>query len=417
MCMPGKRGSPSCRGSRVTVFRPADAAEAVEVVAWAAAEGQPLELVGGGSKRALGRPARAEHELDLRRLAGIVDYDPAELVLTARAATPMAEIEAQLAARGQMLAFEPPDWRGLLGGAGAPSRGEPTLGGTIACNLAGPRRVRAGAARDHLLGFAAVNGWGDAWKSGGRVVKNVTGYDMCKLQAGAYGTLSVLTELSVRVLPRPETACTVVMRNLSDADAVRVMADGLNTPHEVSAAAHLPRAAARRAGFDGAATLLRLEGPAPSVAFRAAALGGDERLDAVETARVWRLAGEVAPLLDMAGRVVWRICPTPSSSPAVLGGVAARCPSAEGFYDWGGGLLWLALDRAEAGADAGAAAVRGAVRAAGGHATLAAAPDKLRAAVPVFEPATGAAGALARRVKESFDPRGILNPGRMHEDH
>ncbi len=397
----------------MTRFQPADAAEAQEVVAWAAAERQPLEIVGGGSKRRLGRPMQTDHRIDLARLAGIVDYDPPELVLTARAATPMAEIEAQLAARQQMLAFEPPDWRGLLGG-----EGEPTLGGTLACNIAGPRRVRAGAARDHFLGFDALNGWGDAWKAGGRVVKNVTGYDLCKLQAGAYGTLSILTELSVRVVPRPETACSLVLHGLSDEDAVAALAQALNTPHEVSAAAYLPEVVGQRAGLPGAAAVLRLEGPAPSVAFRSRALqavfGGDP-VEPAASDRLWRDMAAVSPLLRPAGRCIWRLCPTPSAAPEVLRVIRKAQAGAEAFYDWGGGLLWLSLDATEAGPDAGAAVVRGAVRRVGGHATLIVAEPPVRAAVPVFEPEPPPLAALGERVRASFDPNRIFNPGRLRE--
>lgn len=399
------------------MFKPADAVEAAGVVAWAVAEGEPLDIVAGGSKRALGRPVQAAHTLDVSLLAGVVDYEPSELVLTARPGTPMAEVEALLAGERQMLAFEPPDWHGLLG-----CEGEPTLGGVLACNIAGPRRVRAGAARDHFLGFAAVNGRGEAWKAGGRVVKNVTGYDMCKLQAGAYGTLSVLTEVSVRVLPRPETACTLLLSGLYDDAAVALMAQALNTPHEVSGVAHLPDAVAARSGVargHGHVTALRLEGPAPSVRYRAdaleALLGAAIRIEGAESARLWREIGAVRPLLAAGAALVWRVCPTPSAAPAVLRAVQARFASAEAFYDWGGGLMWLCLDAAEAGADAGAAVVRAAVRVTGGHATLVVAPDPVRAAVAVFEPEAGPLAALSRRVKDSFDPRGILNPGRMRE--
>ena len=257
----------------MTAFQPSNAAEAAEVVTWAMAESQSLEIVSGGSKRGLGRPPHADHRLDVSRLSGIVDYEPAELILTARAGTPMAEIESELEARRQMLAFEPPDWRGLLGGGG-----EPTLGGVLACNLAGPRRVRAGSARDFFLGFSAINGWGDVWKAGGKVVKNVTGYDMCKLQAGAYGTLSVLAEATLKVMPKPETACTVLFQSMADEIAIPELSKALNTPYEVSAAAHLPAPVARRSGVAavaeglGAVTALRIEGPAPSVAFRANAI-------------------------------------------------------------------------------------------------------------------------------------------------
>ncbi|MBV9775942.1 MAG: FAD-binding protein, partial [Acetobacteraceae bacterium] len=188
----------------MTAFRPADAAQVGEVVAWATAEEQPVEIVGGGSKRGLGRPMQVEHLLDLSALSGIREYEAAELVLTAAAATPLAEIEAALDASRQIMNFEPADWRGLLGTEAS----RPTIGGVLSCNLSGPRRVRVGAARDFFLGFQGVNGRGELYKAGGKVVKNVTGYDLCKLVAGAYGTLGVLTEVTIRVGPRPETART-----------------------------------------------------------------------------------------------------------------------------------------------------------------------------------------------------------------
>ena len=388
------------------------------MVAWAAAEKQPLEIVAGGSKQGLGRPSRTEHRLDVSRISGIIEYDASELLLTAKAATPMADIQEQLDAYRQMLAFEPPDWRALLPGGGAP-----TLGGTIACNMAGPRRIRAGSARDHFLGFSAINGWGDAWKAGGKVVKNVTGYDMCKLQAGAFGTLSVLTELSVRVLPRPETSETVLLRGLSDEAGIKALADGLNSPAEVSAAAHLPPGIAARApgvdAADGAVTAFRFEGPRTSVDYRVGAVeqvvGRGERLIAPDSERFWAAVSGVQPLLGAADSIVWRLCPAPSKSPALLRRLQASLPDVEAFYDWGGGLLWFSLAAATAGPDCAAKFVRAAMAELGGVATLLRAPDADRGKVDVFEPAIGPLGALTRRVKASFDPHGILNPGRMQE--
>src|SRR5579885_3550803 len=249
----------------MTHFAPTDLDELREAVAAALAAGEPVELIGGGSKRGLGRPLQLPHVLDLSRLAGIRDYEPSELTLTAGAATPLAEIERELAAAGQMLAFEPPDWRGLLGG-----EGEPTLGGVLACNLSGPRRVKAGAARDHFLGCRAVSGRGEAFKAGGRVVKNVTGYDLCKLLAGSYGTLAALEEVTVKVLPRPEAAATVLCRAAAPEDAVRVMAAALASPHEISGAACLPQDGKWRCGSKGrgprspsAATAWRASSPPP----------------------------------------------------------------------------------------------------------------------------------------------------------
>jgi glycolate oxidase FAD binding subunit len=405
----------------MVILRPSDERETADVVAWAAAEGRALEIVAGGTKRALGRPIKSEHVLDLSRLAGIISYEPAELVLTSRPGESLSTIVAGLAANGQMLAFEPPDWRALLDGSG-----EQTLGGVIACNLAGSRRVRAGSARDFILGFSAVNGFGEAWKAGGKVVKNVTGYDMAKLQAGAYGTLSALTEVTVKVTPKPETALTLVLNGLADDVAISAMARALNSPFEVSGAAHLPAAVARRSSVGSvsagpaAATLLRLEGPRPSVAYRADALealiGRGARLDSAETERLWIELGAVKPLLAPGARIVWRLCPTPSFAASVAQACLAALPSAEVLFDWGGGLVWLNLDQSDAGPDGGAARVRGAMRSAGGHATLIAAPEAVRVSTPVFEPLEHAVAKLSARVKNSFDPRNVLNPGRMHED-
>ena len=404
----------------MSILQPSDPKQIAEMISWVVAEGDSLEIVAGGTKRALGRPMKTDHVLDLSGLAGIVEYEAPELVLTAQPGTSLASINAELASKRQMLAFEPPDWRALLG-----AEGEQTLGGVIACNLAGSRRVRAGSARDYVLGFTAVNGFGEIWKAGGKVVKNVTGYDMCKLQAGAYGTLSALTEVTVKVMPKPETACTVVLRGLADEVAIPVLADALNSPFEVSGAAHLPAAAAQRskvsavASGRGAATALRLEGPRPSVAYRTGALealvGRGLRLNEAETEAFWSEVGAVQPFLAKGSRIIWRLCPTPAHAPSVAHSILSQLRSAEFYFDWGGGLIWLSLDPEEAGPDAGASIVRPMVKSAGGHATLAVASETIRASVPVFEPLSGGLAELTARVKKGFDPRGVLNPGRMQE--
>src|SRR5215471_1464898 len=266
----------TCRVSEPTGgmsrFSPADLFELRDAVAEALAAEEPLELVGGGSKRGLGRPLQTPHLLDLSRLSGVRDYAASELVLTAGAGTPLAEIERTLAEASQILAFEPPNWRVLLR-----SEGEPTIGGTLGCNLSGPRRIKAGAARDHFLGFRGVSGRGEIFKAGGKVVKNVTGYDLCKLMAGSYGTLAALEEVTIKVLPRPETVATVLVADVAPAAASRLMSAALGSPHEVSGAAYLPpgiglpETRSARAGV----VALRVEGPAPSVAFRRDALADE----------------------------------------------------------------------------------------------------------------------------------------------
>ena len=392
--------------SRLT---PTDTRDLEAIVADAVAREEPLELVAGGSKRGLGRPPQLPHVLDLSAFAGIRSYEPEELVLTAGAATPMRDIEAALVAQRQMLAFEPADWRGFLGSAGANA----TIGGVIACNLAGPRRIRQGAARDHFLGFHAVSGRGAAFKAGGRVVKNVTGYDLPKLMAGSYGTLAALTEVTLKVLPAPEATRTLAIIGLDDEAARRAMSAALASSHEVSGAAHLPAGVSSA----GARTLLRLEGPGPSVAARVAALGQDlaafgkiERMDDAASHAAWRDVRDASAFAAFADRAIWRVLVAPTDGPAVAAAVA-RTLDVRHFFDWGGGLAWLAV---LGGDDGGAAAIRAALPA--GHATLVRASDAVRAAVPVFQPQEPALAALAARVKTQFDPRRILNRGRMYRD-
>ena len=216
-----------------------DAKDVEAAVQWALAQKKSLEIVGHGTKRALGRPAQVDATLDLSGLTGVTLYEPEELVLSARAGTPLAEIEDLLAAKAQQLAFEPMDYGPLLGGQPR----QATIGGVLAANLSGPRRIKAGAARDHFLGFTAVSGRGETFKSGGRVVKNVTGYDLCKLMAGSWGTLAAMTDVTVKTLPRPETEATVLVLGLEPARAADAMAAAMGSSGDVSGAAHLCRRA------------------------------------------------------------------------------------------------------------------------------------------------------------------------------
>ncbi len=409
----------------MTRLLPTSINELRDAVAEALAAGEPGELVAGGSKRGLGRPLQVPRTIDLSELSGIRDYQPNELVLTAAAATPLDEIEAALAPARQMLAFEPPDWRALLG----TPEGRPTLGGMLACNLSGPRRIKAGAARDHFLGFRGVSGRGEVFKSGGKVVKNVTGYDLSKLMAGSYGTLAAFEEVTVKVLPRPEHTETVALCGLDPAAAVRAMSRALASPHEVSGAAYLPPGATAAltslVDLPGIAAL-RLEGPPPSVTFRRERLLAELATDCDSTVlddaasmTFWGAIRDVEPLAGLADRTVWRVSVAPSRG-AELGEAVACAVDATWFVDWGGGLLWIAVAAGKDGAEDGAAAlIRTAIRGADGHgtghATLVKGSAALRRAVPVFEPQPPALAALAARVKDSFDPRHILNPGRMVE--
>ncbi len=402
-------------------LRPTTEEEAIEAVGWACGGGHPLEIVSGGSKRALGRPGGARAALDLSGLAGITLYEPEELVLTARPGTALAEIDARLAQHGQMLAFEPPDLGPLLG---APA-GRATLGGCMAANLSGPRRFKAGAARDHFLGVRAVSGRGEMFKSGGRVVKNVTGYDLCKLLAGSWGTLAAMTEITVKVLPAADKLRTVLVYGLDDADAVDAMTRALAAPHEISGAAHLPAALAALSGVarvrepGSAVTAFRIEGPEPSVLARNRAVRAlfdndcaVDELHGHNSTAFWREVGGVHFHAVSGEDMIWRLSVPPARGAVVAGRIAADL-GMRVFYDWGAGLLWLAVPPGTA--DAGAETVRGALAPDGGHATLVRAPEAVRRRVPVFHPQPPGLAALSERVRRAFDPRGILNPGRMAE--
>jgi glycolate oxidase FAD binding subunit len=403
-------------------LKPRDAKDVEAAVQWALAEQKTLEVVGLGSKRAIGRPSQSDVTLQLSGLSGITLYEPEELVLSARAGTPLAEIDALVEAHGQQLAFEPADYCPLLGGG----NGVATIGGVIATNLSGPRRIKAGAARDHFLGLTAVSGRGETFKSGGRVVKNVTGYDLCKLIAGSWGTLAVMTEVTLKVLPRPETTETVLLIGLEDAAAGQAMTAAMGSACDVSGAAHLPAGVAARmpapaiASARRAVTALRLEGFAPSVAHRRKLLesllkplGTLGHLGDRDSITLWHAVRDVAPFAGSGGdgdRLVWRLSATPSCGVEIGASIAAQT-GAELLYDWAGGLVWIALPPR---ADAGVSIVRSVLAArGGGHATLIRAPAALRAAVDVFQPQEPVEAALTRRIKDGFDPRGALNAGRM----
>ena len=387
----------------MTTLAPRDAKELQQAVEWALNEGVTLDVRGGGSKLQLGKPMKCDQVLDLSGLSGVVDYAPEELVVTLRAGTPLREVEALLAQRNQMLAFEPPDLGPLLGR----SAGGGTLIGALMGNFAGPRRLSAGAARDHLLGFSGVNGRGEAFKSGGRVMKNVTGYDLSKLLAGSWGTLAVLDQVSVKVLPAPDQTATLLLKGLNDGAAVKAMCAAMGSPHEVSGAAHLR-----------GTTALRVEGVAPSVQARLKALrelltdsaAAMEELDTLASRAFWREVRDAVPLDAANDWIVWRISCPPSEGPAIVSRIRTHQPALKVLYDWSGGLIWLALPPSP---DADHLMVRSAIGATGGHATLIRAPEVLRAAVPVFQPRPPALAALSQRVKESFDPKGLFNPGRM----
>ena len=359
---------------------------------------QPFEIVGGGTRRGVGHAVRAETVLDMSGFVGAIDHDPAELVVTVRPGTPVADVVAVLAGNGQRLAFEPPDLAPTWGG----TAGAGTIGGLVAAGLAGPRRVIAGGVRDHLLGFEAVNGLGEVFVAGGKVLKNVTGFDLPKLMAGSWGTLAVLTEISLKALPIPGDTGSLVVSGLDAAAAVLAMTRALQGTVPITGAAYLPGNPTR--------TVVRLEANPRVLETQrgevAAALTPHaiDWIDAAASQALWRDIGAVAPFIADAEALLWRVVMPPNAAPAFV----ARLDTVDGvLLDWGGALAWV-WHRADAPVDLHAAAA-----AIGGHAMLVRAPDAVKARIGVFPPLLPAHAALQGRVRTAFDPAGLFNPGRM----
>ena len=401
-----------------TVLRPATEWELKSMIASLIERQVPVEVMGAGSKRACGRPVGAQAILSTALLRGITLYEPTELVMSARSGTALSQIEVELAARGQMLAFEPIDLGALLG----QPAGQQTIGGVFGANLSGSRRFVAGAARDHLIGLQGVNGRGEAFKSGGRVMKNVTGVDVARGLTGSWGTLAITSEVTFKVAPLPDDLLTLVFRGLTDELATELMCMAAGSPYEISGAVHLTEALARRVRAGEIAeerkslTALRIENFAKSIEYRKGrlrdllvAFGRPEELDLDVSLKFWSELRRFSVLPNSSAQI-WRISTSPRNGPKLVASIRRHVP-VEAMYDWSGGLVWLEM---QASADAGAADVRRAVASFGGHATLIRADDSVRREVQVFQPLTPAVARLTQGLKEAFDPWGILSPGRMY---
>lgn len=399
-------------------MRPVTDWELASMIASCGARNEPVEIVGNGSKQKAGRPMQTAASITTKALRTIKLYEPTELVMSAEAGAPLTLIEAELASRGQMLAFEPIDLGPAIGGP----PGQQTIGAVFAANLSGPRRVVAGAARDHLIGIKAVNGRAEMFKSGGRVMKNVTGYDLARGLSGSWGTLGVLTEVTFKVLPWPEAAVTLVFPGLTDDLAVELMCAAMGTPFEVSGAVHLSAALADRLttrppGVSGTGfTALRIENFITSVLYRKDQLsallkiyGAPLELDYEVSLKFWSELRRLSVLSDQDS-ALWRVSTSPSNAAKLVAAIRKHM-TVEAYYDWSGGLIWLEVP---ATADAGASDIRRAVAVHGGHATLIRADAAIRGAVEVFQPQSPVLERITRNLKSAFDPQGILNPGRMY---
>ncbi len=402
------------------VICPGDEDELSAALAQAASEKRPLEIIGGGSKRDVGRPVQTAGRLSTEKLTGVTLYEPNELVIGAMAGTPLREIEKALAKNKQHLAFEPIDLGPLLG----ERPGQGSIGAVFATNLSGSRRIQVGGARDHLLGVRAVNGLGELFKSGGRVMKNVTGVDLCRGLSGSWGTLAVMSEVTMKVLPCPEATRTLLLRGLTDEVAVGAMCAAMGSPFELSATAHLHASCAAAMGMEGLArkgqtvTALRLENFASFLDYRAGRLGEKlsafgkiAELDDEQSKDFWN-AMRVLKFFDGGEGAVWRISVGPNKGAKLVAALSAHL-DCRAVYDWSGGLIWVEVAPSR---DAGATEVRRSIAEFGGHATLIRADAPVRAGLEVFQALDPAVATLTKRIKDSFDPAGILNPGRMYSD-
>jgi len=382
------------------VLKPDTEDQVIEAICDARA---PLIVEGRGTKQNLGRTVTADTVLRLSGLTGITIYEPDEMVFTARAGTPLTEIEETLAAKGQCLGFEPGDLGKLWGADHGAS-----IGGVIAAAISGPRRFAAGAARDHLLGFTAVNGKGERFKAGGRVVKNVTGYDLPKLAAGSFGTLFAMTELTLRAIPRGD-ATVLAIQNQDPAEALQMMRTIARSPFEPTGLVHFPASAAANVAVPRAVTLIRLEGHSEGVAARAAELTRTiapraKPLEGEIAKKLFRDAADIHSLFDPA-TTLWRISVPPTEAHRTI----ARLNPTSWFADAAGGILWLAFTESPH-----ATVIHGAARDLHGHATLC--RKSAGATDDIFPPLDAATHALTARIKRAFDPARTLNPGRMYKD-
>ena len=384
------------------MIAPVDEAGIIAAVQAARAACEPLAIEGQGSKRGMLRPVQAARSLSTRGLTGVTLYRPSELIISARAGTPLAEIEATLAEKGQQLIAESPYLNGVFGTSAPPS-----IGGVVAANLSGPRRITWGATRDHVMGLRFINGAGEAIRSGGRVLKNVTGLDLCKLLSGSYGTLGVITEVTLKVLPAPETSATLLIETPDLASAVAALSARLGSPFGVSAAAALPVK-------DHVIAAVRLEDFAASVAYRMeklrgvlGSLGTQRVMEDAESRAFWRGVREVEPLQAMPDEAIWRVSVRPSAGPQIAS--AASAIGGRVMLDWGGGLVWIAASPSSA----NHMLISEAARTQGGAAMLFRAPESLRLAVPVLPEEAAPLAKIGARVKEALDPGGLFNPGHI----
>ena len=393
------------------ILSPTSLEEVRDIIRNCLSDETSLSISGTGTKSSIGNPVIADAQMQLSAMSGIITYEPEELILVARTGTSLAEIDALLAAHNQMLSFEPFHPESLYDCATSG-----TIGGMVGAGLSGPRRIASGGVRDYLLGFNAVSGRGDIFQSGSRVMKNVTGYDLSKLMAGSFGTLAIMDEITIKVLPAPETSLSLVVSCLDLVSAQAACSAAFASAHEPTAACILPREMASKLELDGDGyiAVIRLEGVSVSVTDRYAkmqkllsAYGELTSLTEAKSVMLWQQIRDSA-VFDASDDQIWKVSVAPTACVDIMTDIQSS-HNVRYFMDWAGGLIWLAGSGDRLGAD-----IRAAVEArGGGHATLVRASNSLRGNASVFQPQASALMALHTRIRRAFDPKQLLNPGRM----
>ncbi|MEM7398603.1 MAG: glycolate oxidase subunit GlcE [Pseudomonadota bacterium] len=403
---------------RLGFHAPQTEEELSQVVLEAAESRTPLEIMGKGTKRELGHAVRSGAVVSTEQMKGITLYEPTELVMVAKVGTPLVEIEAALAENDQEMPSEPVDLAPVLGY----SAGEGTIGGLVATNFSGSRRILKGAVRDHVLGVTAVNGRGEIIKSGGRVMKNVTGYDIARTLVGSWGTLAAMCEVALKVLPVQRESRTLVFYGLTDYAAVEALCLAMGTPYEVSGTVHLHGPLAARlsdadlASSGGAVTAIRVESFPASARYRTSRLreallayGPELELDTDRSQAFWKDIRALKMFQDTTFPL-WRVSTIPSKAATLVGNLARKI-DVRVAYDWSGGLMWIETPSLT---DAAAIDIRRQLAEFGGHATLIRGDKVTRAGTDVFQPLEPPHDVLAAKLKHAFDPIGLFNPGRLY---
>ena len=416
MSMEEKQNSQTFLDFNQNIFNPSSREEIADIIRNCYKKNIPLEINGSKSKNKIGRNFQAEKTLDLTSYSGIIDYKPEELYIKVKAGTPINSIIEELDKHDQQLAFEPVDFGFLFNG----KSNNGTIGGVISCNFAGPRRFKVGSARDHLLGFQGINGKGEIIKSGGTVVKNVTGYDLCKLISGSFGTLSVLTELSVKVLPKPQSSKTLIINNPHIKKAIEYLGTALSSSSDPSGGVFYPEQFDQSFTFNdlthkGALTAIRIEGPSNSVDHRIKNLSTElglleneySILESVQTKIFWNKTKNLE-IFSNSKKNLLRIVVPISETLSVL--QKMKPYEINYFLDWGGSLIWVELEKISLKI---LREIKDIMQQHSGYFTIIKVEDDLKASADIFtiDPIKYK---ISEKIKKSFDPKRIFNPGKMY---